>query len=103
MGNVLLSIAALVVIALIVAAIGWMLQSRGPKHASNDSPTAKDIGAVTGILGGDIKGAAVEQYALQQKENATGEKATFRDAAMVAAMQQSAKKASSGNKANPLN
>jgi len=102
MGNVLLSLVALVVIALIVAAIGWMLKPRGPKRVSNDSPTAKDIGAVTGVLGGDIKDAAVAQYALQQKENATGEKATFRDAAMVAAMQQSAKKASNGDEASPL-
>ncbi len=102
MGNVLLSIAALIVIALIVAAVGWMLKARDPKRASTDSPTAKDIGAVTGMLGGDIQDAAVAKYALQQKENATGEKATFRDAAMVAAMQQSAKKASGGDNASPL-
>ena len=99
MTDILISIAALVVVALVVVGIGWMLRP-GPKK-SNASVTPRDIGAITGIVGGDIGDAAVNQYALRHKEDTTGEKATLRDAAMVAAMHLSMKNASNGDKSSP--
>lgn len=51
-----------------------------------DPSNDRQIGILTGLLGGSIADAAVVRYALQRFEETHGRKATTRDAATVAAM-----------------
>jgi hypothetical protein len=94
MNNILLSVLVLVGIAGVAVLCSWLL---GRKHSTTsgaappDSANAHQIGAATGMLGGDIADAAVNQFALQHKQASTGQPSTLEDAAKVAAMQQAMK------------
>ena len=87
MGPILGLLAALAVFAFIV----WLVWPTKTTAASDpgqalDAENARDLGFLTGLLGGSVADAAIARFALKRFEETHGRKATMNDAGTVAGL-----------------
>jgi uncharacterized membrane-anchored protein len=85
-----MTVSMIVVLILTVAVVIWLIipsknaQPRDSKEVERD----RMIGLLTGMMGGDIRDAAVARYALQRFEEDHGRAATQQDLGVVVSMIQ---------------
>jgi hypothetical protein len=85
----------IILAAAALAIFVWMLlgSKRGsnPADAVIDPNDSRQISTLIGMLGGDVKDAAVAHLALRRFEEEHGRKATVKDMAIVAGMMRTLK------------